>query len=93
MFWVSLVRSPGLSNQWLHNKDLEQDRDWGLQSSYLVDLSPESVLEAFLGLVQGFAVFKGVQVRQHAHDAGKAMHLADVEELKGLHLEAKAGIN
>lgn len=51
------------------------------------------MLEAFLSLAQGFVVLKGVQVRQHAHDAGKAMHLADVEELEGLHLEAKAGIN
>lgn len=63
------------------------------QASHLVDLSPEPVFEAFLGLVKGLAVLEGVKMRQHAHDAGEAVHLADVEELEGLHLKAKAGIN
>lgn len=51
------------------------------------------MLEGFLGLPQGFVVFKGIEVRQHAHDSGKAVDLANVEELKRFHLKAKAGIN
>lgn len=51
------------------------------------------MLEGFLGLPQGFVVFKGIEVRQHTHDSGKAVDLANVEELKRFHLKAKAGIN
>lgn len=60
---------------------------------YLIDLGPESMLEGFLGLPQGFVVLKRIEVRQNTHYPGKAVDLANVEELKSFHLKAKAGIN
>lgn len=51
------------------------------------------MLEPLLGLAKGLVIAKRVQVGEHAHDAREAVHLADVEELKGLHLKAEAGIN
>lgn len=51
------------------------------------------MFEDFLGLPQCFVVLKWIEVRQNTHDSGKAMDLANVEELKRFHLKAKAGIN
>lgn len=75
-----------------------QERWWwggrGLSGrAYLIHLGPEAVLEVFLGLPQHLVVLEGVQVSEHAHDAREAVHLADVEELKRLHLEAEAGVD
>ena len=41
----------------------------------LVDLSPETVLEPLLGLLEGLGVAEGVQVGQHTHHLGEAVHL------------------
>lgn len=61
--------------------------------SYLVHLCPEAVLQALFGLAQGFGVPEGVEVGQDPHDTWEAVHLADIEELKRLHLEPKASID
>ena len=45
------------------------------QGLTLVDLSPETVLEGFLGLLQLLLVLEAIQVGQHPHHLGEAMHL------------------
>lgn len=51
------------------------------------------MFEGFFGLPQCFVVLERIEVGQNAHDAGEAMDLTNVEELKSFHLEAKAGVN
>ncbi len=41
----------------------------------LVDLSPEAVLEHFLGLLQALVVLEGVKMSQHPHHLWEAVHL------------------
>jgi len=41
----------------------------------LVDLSPEAVFEDLLGLLEALVVLEAVQVSQHPHHLGEAMHL------------------
>ncbi len=60
---------------------------------HLVHLCPEAMFEVLLGLPQCLVVPEWIQVSQHTHDSREAVYLADVEELKSLHLKAKAGIN
>ena len=62
------------------------------QLGALIDLSPEAMLKLFLGLFELLAAGDEVHVGEDAHDARKAVHLAYVEKLKGLHLEAEAGV-
>ena len=52
----------------------------------LVDLSPEAVLEDLLGLLEALVVLEGVQVRQHAHHLGEAVHLQSMAKLSVLEL-------
>ncbi len=49
----------------------------------LIDLGPEAVLEDLLGLLEALVVLEAVQVRQHAHHLGEAVHLqpADVHSV------------
>lgn len=60
---------------------------------YLVHLSPEAMFEVFLCLSQSLVVLECIQMSQHTHDTRETVDLTDIEELKCLHLKAKAGIN
>lgn len=66
-----------------------KDRCW----IYLVNFCPKPVFELLLGLPQSFVGLEWIQVSQHTHDPRETVHLTNVEELKRLHLKAKAGIN
>ena len=46
-------------------------------------------VQAFRSLL----VLEPVQMGQNTHDLGETVRLEDVEELKGLHLETKAGVD
>jgi hypothetical protein len=42
---------------------------------FLVDFSPEPLLEVLLGPLERLVVLECVQVGEHAHDPGEAVHL------------------
>ena len=75
------------------NRQTDKQMDTANQWWYLVYFGPETLFEAFLGLAQCPGAAEAVQVCQHSHDLGEAMHLQHIEELKRLHLKAKASIN
>ena len=63
------------------------------KACHLINFSPEASFELFLDFLEGFVVPQKVQVSEYTHDFWKAMHLADIQELKDLHFKAKTGIN
>jgi hypothetical protein len=44
-------------------------------AQFLVDFSPEPLLEVLLGPLERLVVLEGVKVGKHAHDPGEAVHL------------------
>jgi hypothetical protein len=46
-------------------------------AQFLVDFSPEPLLEVLLGPLERLVVLEGVQVGEHAHDPGEAVHLTN----------------
>ena len=46
----------------------------------MIDLSPEAVFEDLLGLLEALVVLEAVQVSQHPHHLGEAMHLNLAQE-------------
>ena len=63
-----------------------------MEHSYTL-LPPISHLELLLGLLELLLVGEAVEVCEHAHDLGEAMHLQQVQELKRLHLEPKGPVD
>ena len=59
----------------------------------LVNFCPKPLLQILLRPLQSFGILEGVQVGEDTHYPGESVHLANVQELKNLHLESKAGIN
>ena len=55
-------------------------------------MSPESLFERLLGLLQGFVGLESVEMRHDADYFGKPVQLQLVEELEGLHLEPVRGV-
>lgn len=60
---------------------------------HLIHFRPEPMFESLLDCVERFVVFEEVKVSENTHDARKAVHLADVEELKNFHLKAEARVD
>jgi len=58
----------------------------------IVDLRPEAVFQLLLALSQLLGILDHVQMGKHTHDLGHAVHLADVQKLENLHLEAVARV-
>ena len=50
-------------------------------------LSPESLFERFLGLLQGFVGLESVEMRHDANNLGETVQLQLIEELESLHFE------
>ncbi len=49
---------------------------------FLVDFSPEPLLEVLLGPLERLVVLECVQVGEHAHDPGEAVHLTTTHKHK-----------
>lgn len=60
---------------------------------YLIDLSPKAMLEDLLLRLEPLLVLDEVHVGEHSHHLRHAVHLADVDELEGLHLEAEGRVD
>jgi hypothetical protein len=58
-----------------------------------VHVRPKAVLQDLLGAAQLLVDFEGVEVGEDAHDFGEAVHLQNVQKLKGLHFKAKSSVN
>ena len=59
----------------------------------MIQLGPKAVFELLLDLLELFGVLDHVHVSEHAHDARKTVHLANVQELERFHFEAETGID
>jgi hypothetical protein len=49
---------------------------------FLIDFSPEPLLEVLLGPLERLVVLECVQVGEHAHDPGEAVHLTTTHKRK-----------
>ena len=59
----------------------------------VVNLLPEARLQPLLRLPQPLPVAEVVEVRQDAEDLREAVHLQNVQELEGFHLEAEGAVD
>lgn len=59
----------------------------------LVNLRPETILQNLLCVLQGLVLLKSVKMGHNTKHTRESVRLDDIEELKGLHLEAKASIH